>query len=92
MAAVEGYEIPSVPRRRSAGNGYACRAGITMRISPHSLRHNLMTAGLDVGVPLLDLPDAAMGDMSRQNADHCRRSVGREADSTKRVRRLRGAA
>jgi integrase/recombinase XerD len=59
VAAVEGYEIPSVPRRGSAGNGYACRAGITKRISPHRLRHTLITAGLDAGVPLRDVQDAA---------------------------------
>ena len=59
VAAVQGYEIPSVSRRGSAGNGYAGRAGVTKRISPHRLRHNLITAGLDAGVPLRDVQDAA---------------------------------
>ncbi len=30
----------------------ARRAGITKRISPHSLRHSFITAALDAGVPL----------------------------------------
>ena len=31
------------------------RAGITKRISPHSLRHSFITAALDAGVPLRDV-------------------------------------
>jgi site-specific recombinase XerD len=34
-------------------------AGITKRISPHSLRHSFITAALDAGVPLRDVQDAA---------------------------------
>jgi Phage integrase family len=34
-------------------------AGITKRISPHSLRHCFITAALDAGVPLRDVQDAA---------------------------------
>jgi integrase len=32
---------------------------ITKRISPHSLRHSLITAALDAGVPLRDVQEAA---------------------------------
>jgi integrase/recombinase XerD len=34
-------------------------AGITKRISPHSLRHSFITAALDAGVPLRDVQEAA---------------------------------
>jgi integrase/recombinase XerD len=34
-------------------------AGITKRISPHSLRHSCITAALDAGVPLRDVQEAA---------------------------------
>jgi site-specific recombinase XerD len=37
----------------------ARRAGITKRISPHSLRHSFITAPLDAGVPLRDVQEAA---------------------------------
>ena len=37
----------------------AKRAGITKRISPHSLRHSYITAALDAGVPLRDVQIAA---------------------------------
>jgi site-specific recombinase XerD len=37
----------------------ARRAGTTKRISPHSLRHSLITAALDAGVPLRDVQEAA---------------------------------
>jgi site-specific recombinase XerD len=37
----------------------ARQAGITKRISPHSLRHSFITAALDAGVPLRDVQDAA---------------------------------
>ncbi len=36
----------------------ARRAGITKRISPHSLRHSFITAALDAGVPLRDVQEA----------------------------------
>jgi integrase/recombinase XerD len=37
----------------------AARAGVTKRISPHSLRHSFITAALDAGVPLRDVQIAA---------------------------------
>jgi site-specific recombinase XerD len=37
----------------------ARRAGISKRISPHSLRHSFITAALDAGVPLRDVQEAA---------------------------------
>ena len=37
----------------------AKRAGMDKRISPHSLRHSLITAALDAGVPLRDVQQAA---------------------------------
>lgn len=37
----------------------ARRAGITKKISPHSLRHSFITAALDAGVPLRDVQIAA---------------------------------
>jgi integrase/recombinase XerD len=37
----------------------ARRAGITKRISPHSLRDSFITAALDAGVPLRDVQEAA---------------------------------
>jgi integrase len=38
----------------------ARRAGITKRISPHSLRHSFITAALDAGVSLRDVQIAAV--------------------------------
>ena len=35
------------------------RAGITKRVSPHSLRHSFITAALDAGVLLRDVQEAA---------------------------------
>jgi len=37
----------------------ARRAGVSKRISPHSLRHSFITAALDAGVPLRDVQEAA---------------------------------
>lgn len=37
----------------------AKRAGITKKVSPHSLRHSFVTAALDAGVPLRDVQIAA---------------------------------
>jgi site-specific recombinase XerD len=37
----------------------ARRAGITKRISPHSLRHSFITASFDAGVSLRDVQEAA---------------------------------
>jgi integrase len=35
------------------------RAGILNRVGPHTLRHALITAALDAGVPLRDVQEAA---------------------------------
>ena len=40
-------------------DGSVARAGITKRITPHSLRHSFITAALDAGVPLRDVQIAA---------------------------------
>ena len=37
----------------------ARRAGITKKVSPHTLRHAFITAALDAGVPLRDVQEAA---------------------------------
>jgi integrase/recombinase XerD len=37
----------------------ARRAGITKPVGPHTLRHAFITAALDAGVPLRDVPEAA---------------------------------
>jgi integrase len=37
----------------------ARRAGITKRISPHSLRHSFLTAARDASVPMRDVQEAA---------------------------------
>jgi integrase/recombinase XerD len=37
----------------------ARRAGITTAVTPHTLRHAFITAGLDAGVPLRDVQEAA---------------------------------
>lgn len=34
-------------------------AGITKRVTPHTLRHAFITAALDAGVPLRDVQEAA---------------------------------
>ncbi len=39
--------------------GLARPAGISKRISRHSLRHSFITAALDTGVPLRDVQEAA---------------------------------
>ena len=35
------------------------RAGIAKHVSPHTLRHALITAALDAGIPLRDVQEAA---------------------------------
>ncbi len=56
-------------------------AGITKRISPHSLRHSFITAALDVGVPLRDVKDAASHADPRTTMryDRARHSLDRHA-------------
>ncbi len=59
----------------------ARRAGITKRISPHSLRHSFITAALDAGVPLRDVQDAASHADPRTTMryDRARHSLDRHA-------------
>ena len=59
----------------------ARRAGITKRISPHSLRHSFITAALDAGVPLRDVQEAASHADPRTTMryDRGRRSLDRHA-------------
>jgi integrase/recombinase XerD len=48
--------------RRGAGRivrKVARRAGIAKVVTPHTLRHAFITAGLDAGVPLRDVQEAA---------------------------------
>ncbi len=56
-------------------------AGITKRISPHSLRHSFITAALDAGVPLRDVQDAASHADPRTTMryDRARHSLDRHA-------------
>ena len=59
----------------------AKRAGITKRISPHSLRHSFITAALDAGVPLRDVQEAASHADPRTTMryDRARQSLDRHA-------------
>jgi integrase/recombinase XerD len=59
----------------------ARRAGITKRISPHSLRHSFITAALDAGVPLRDVQQAASHADPRTTMryDRARQSLDRHA-------------
>ena len=50
----------------------ARRAGISKRISPHSLRHSFITAALDPGVPLRDVQEAASHADPRTRCDTTR--------------------
>ncbi len=52
-AALDRFDATRIVRR------LARRAGISKRISPHSLRHSAITAALDAGVPLRDVQDFA---------------------------------
>jgi integrase/recombinase XerD len=40
-------------------SGGAARTGISKPAGPHTLRHAFITAALDAGVPLRDVPEAA---------------------------------
>ena len=57
------------------------RAGITKRISPHSLRHSFITAALDASVPLRDVQQAASHADPRTTMryDRARQSLDRHA-------------
>jgi integrase/recombinase XerD len=59
----------------------ARRAGISKRISPHSLRHSFITAALDAGVPLRDVQEAASHADPRTTVryDRGRQSLDRHA-------------
>ena len=59
----------------------AKRAGITKKISPHSLRHSFITAALDAGVPLRDVQEAASHTDPRTTMryDRARQSLDRHA-------------
>ena len=59
----------------------ARRAGISKRISPHSLRHSFITAALDAGVPLRDVQEAASHADPRTTMryDRARHSLDRHA-------------
>lgn len=60
----------------------ARRAGITKRISPHSLRHAFVTNALDAGVPLRDVQYAARHSDPRTTAryDRARGNLDRHAN------------
>jgi integrase/recombinase XerD len=57
------------------------RAGITKKVSPHTLRHAFITAALDAGVPLRDVQDAASHADPRTTMryDRARTSLDRHA-------------
>jgi integrase/recombinase XerD len=59
----------------------AKKAGITKKISPHSLRHSFVTACLDAGVPLRDVQIAARHSDPRMTAryDRARGNLDRHA-------------
>lgn len=62
----------------------AKRAGITKRISPHSLRHAFVTNALDAGVPIRDVQFAARHSDPRQTVkyDRARGNLDRHAVHT----------
>ena len=59
----------------------ARRAGITNTLGPHTLRHALITAALDAGVPLRDIQEAASHADPRttMRSDRARTSLDRHA-------------
>ncbi len=59
----------------------AKRAGITKRVSPHSLRHTAVTLALDAGVSLRDVQDFARHADPRttRRYDHARNNLDRHA-------------
>ena len=70
----------------------AKRAGITKRISPHSLRHSFITAALDAGVPLRDVQIAARHADPRTTTryDRARENLDRHASYIVTALRRRG--
>lgn len=58
------------------------RAGITKRISPHSLRHTAITAALDAGVPLRDVQDFARHADPRTTRRYDRNAHGLDRHAT----------
>ncbi len=56
-------------------------AGLTQRVSPHTLRHAFVTAALDAGVPLRDVQDAAghADPRTTRRYDRARHSLDRHA-------------
>lgn len=60
----------------------AQRAGITKRISPHSLRHTAITAALDAGVPLRDVQDFARHADPRTTRRYDRNAHGLDRHAT----------
>lgn len=61
------------------------RAGITKRISPHSLRHSAITAALDAGVPLRDVQDFARHADPRTTRRYDRNAHGLDRHATYRL-------
>jgi site-specific recombinase XerD len=59
----------------------ARRAGIAIRVGPHTLRHAFITAALDAGVPLRDVQEAASHANPRTTMryDRGRQSLDRHA-------------
>ena len=77
LLRVDGTQLDRRTAHRWVG-ALAKRAGITKRITPHSLRHAMVTNALDAGVPLRDVQIAArhsdprttnMYDRARHNLD-----------------------
>jgi integrase/recombinase XerD len=70
----------------------ARRAGLSKRITPHSLRHTMVTLALDAGVSLRDVQDAARHADPRttRRYDRARHALDRHATYTLAARR--GAA
>jgi integrase len=51
--------LAGAPRTAVLARRVARQAGIAKRVGPHTLRHAFITAGLDAGVPLRDVQEAA---------------------------------
>lgn len=72
---LDRHQVARIVRR------LARAAGISKRISPHSLRHSFVTAALDAGVTLRDVQDAAghADPRTTRRYDRGRRSLDRAA-------------